>query len=216
MTQKGSASLAFFLAAVLGVPLAQAALISVDDPVFGAGSVTRDTDTGLEWLDLTSSTGRSYDQVSVEFSVGGDFAGWRYGTESELNQLFFSSADIPVGPHSPHGKLSDLQSLVGITDVANSVSFGLYDDSTDGTEAEVVGSATLIIGVGGDGSLAEAFIIADDLPPSEPDSSTGSWLVRVPAPPGGPIPEPTTLAIWSVLGGIGLVVGHRRRKRKAA
>lgn len=29
-------------------------------------------------------------------------------------------------------------------------------------------------------------------------------------------PEPTTLAIWSVLGGIGLVVGHRRRRRKAA
>ena len=30
------------------------------------------------------------------------------------------------------------------------------------------------------------------------------------------IPEPTTLAIWSVLGGIGLVASRRRRKRKAA
>lgn len=30
------------------------------------------------------------------------------------------------------------------------------------------------------------------------------------------VPEPTTLAIWSLLGGIGLVFGHRRRKRKAA
>lgn len=30
------------------------------------------------------------------------------------------------------------------------------------------------------------------------------------------IPEPTALAIWSVLGGIGLVAGHRRRQRKAA
>lgn len=31
----------------------------------------------------------------------------------------------------------------------------------------------------------------------------------------GPVPEPTTVALWSALG-IGLVVGHRRRKRKAA
>ncbi|MBC8354930.1 MAG: hypothetical protein H8E66_23370 [Planctomycetes bacterium] len=30
------------------------------------------------------------------------------------------------------------------------------------------------------------------------------------------VPEPTTLAIWSLLGGIGLVVEYRRRRRKTA
>ena len=34
--------------------------------------------------------------------------------------------------------------------------------------------------------------------------------------PNTAVPEPTTLAIWSLLGGIGLVVGHRRRRRRAA
>ena len=33
--------------------------------------------------------------------------------------------------------------------------------------------------------------------------------------PGTVIPEPTTVAIWSLLGGIGLVVGHRRRRKAA-
>lgn len=30
------------------------------------------------------------------------------------------------------------------------------------------------------------------------------------------VPEPTTLAIWSLLGGIGLVAGHRRRRHRRA
>jgi hypothetical protein len=33
--------------------------------------------------------------------------------------------------------------------------------------------------------------------------------------PASPVPEPTTLAIWSVLGGVGLAVG-KWRKREAA
>lgn len=34
-----------------------AALIAVDDPTYGIGSITRDTDTNLEWLDLTFTDG---------------------------------------------------------------------------------------------------------------------------------------------------------------
>ncbi len=39
---------------------ALAALIVVDDQIFGSGSITQDTATGLDWLDLTVTTGQSF------------------------------------------------------------------------------------------------------------------------------------------------------------
>lgn len=62
-------------------PLAQAAIVDL-------GNVTRDSSTGLEWLDLTETVGRSYLDVSNQFDVGEEFAGWRYATESEVQVLW--------------------------------------------------------------------------------------------------------------------------------
>ncbi|MBC8354931.1 MAG: hypothetical protein H8E66_23375 [Planctomycetes bacterium] len=50
--------------------------------------------------------------------------------------------------------------------------------------------------------------------PFLPDSRWG-YIVEFDGPFVAPVPEPTTLAIWSLLSGIGLVVGHRKRRRKA-
>jgi hypothetical protein len=41
---------------------AHAVLVSADS-VYGIGSVTQDTATGLEWLDLTQTTNQSYNQI---------------------------------------------------------------------------------------------------------------------------------------------------------
>lgn len=71
-------------AAVLGslmvgltVP-AQADLIEVD-LVSGSGDklITRDTLANLDWLDLSESLGRNFNDVSTQFGIGGDFEGWR-------------------------------------------------------------------------------------------------------------------------------------------
>jgi len=72
-----------------------AVLISVDDPIFGVDSITRDTVTGLDWLDVTASLGRSFHDVNNEFGPGGDFEGWRYAIESELVTLFLTSVGVP-------------------------------------------------------------------------------------------------------------------------
>lgn len=48
--------------ALLASSQTHAALVSADS-VYGTGSVTQDTATGLEWLDLTQTTNQSYNQI---------------------------------------------------------------------------------------------------------------------------------------------------------
>ena len=37
--------------------------IEIDNPIIGTASITRDTATGLDWLDLTQSSNRSFHDV---------------------------------------------------------------------------------------------------------------------------------------------------------
>ena len=67
---------------------AEAALISANDPVFGNDSLTIDTGTRLAWLDLAFTNGRSFDDVSSELGVGGEFEGYRYATRDEVFSFF--------------------------------------------------------------------------------------------------------------------------------
>ncbi len=84
------------VAGALGVPgPAHALLISTNDPLLPASAdgnnLTRDTSTGLEWLDPDASAGRSYadltgsDGSEDDFAPGGTFAGLRYATVLELS-----------------------------------------------------------------------------------------------------------------------------------
>lgn len=68
---------------------ANAALIDND-------TYTTDALSGLDWLDVTASMGRSYNDVSSEFGSGGDFEGWRYATGLEFNDLVRNTAGDTV------------------------------------------------------------------------------------------------------------------------
>ena len=58
---------------------ANAEILSIDDPVFGVDSITVDTETGLEWLDVTISFGPNKDEVVASMLGEGDvFEGFRY------------------------------------------------------------------------------------------------------------------------------------------
>lgn len=193
----------------------------VQSALIDSGAVTSDTATGLEWLDVTQSQGLSYDSVSSQFGIGDAFESFRYATRAEVDQLFrnagfgatdgiFRTADFTVA--------QDFMNLVGVT------SASARGDAVLGITGDLIGS-----------NSRQVFTVAFEVPPfqnpsagyaigldsagsslvlSNQDASfRGSWLVRQTA---ANIPEPTTLAIWSVLGGIGLAVGHRRRRRKAA
>jgi hypothetical protein len=65
-----------------------AALISIDDANYGINSLTFDTDTNLEWLDITLTINRSYNEIKKELGIGGEYEGFRYASQSEIETLW--------------------------------------------------------------------------------------------------------------------------------
>ena len=41
---------------------------------------TRDTETGLDWLDVTETINKSYNEVEAQLKVGGKYQGYRFAT----------------------------------------------------------------------------------------------------------------------------------------
>lgn len=52
------------------------------------GQFTTDTTQNLDWLDITSTTGMSYDEVTL--ALNSSLGGWRYATQAEFNSLVLS------------------------------------------------------------------------------------------------------------------------------
>lgn len=78
------------LLAVLAISLstsAHAALQKGDWLATGDKKVAIDTDTGLEWLTLDNTKGKSINEVISQLGTGGAYAGWRLPTESEVFAL---------------------------------------------------------------------------------------------------------------------------------
>jgi PEP-CTERM motif len=78
------------LAAALAAPAllltspAQAALMLADDAAFGSQAVVRDTVSGLDWLRLDFSYGKTFDHVASQLDAGEEFAGWSIATTDLL------------------------------------------------------------------------------------------------------------------------------------
>ena len=121
----------------LSVSSVNASVVSADDAIFGSGSVTRDASSGLDWLDLTLSTSRSYTDVSGQFGASGDFEGWRYATSSEVAALFTSAGG--TAPYSgDQGQnvawIEELVDLWGVTSPPSStyqISYGITSTEFD-------------------------------------------------------------------------------------
>lgn len=64
--------------------------ISANAAIVDLGNITRDTSTGLDWLDVTETAGLPYDLVRAEMGVGGAYEGYRYATMAELDQLIIN------------------------------------------------------------------------------------------------------------------------------
>src|SRR5262252_4644045 len=112
------------LAHVLAVTLlslpAQAELVEVDLQVPGDKLVTRDTETGLDWLDLGGvTTNLSYD--AIQGGAGGWLAsGWRYATQAEVCALFVdhteaTTCNFDSGAITEPSQAERLGLLLGLT-----------------------------------------------------------------------------------------------------
>ena len=174
---------------------AEAILIEIDLPGGNLNEVTRDTVTGLDWLDLPATVNISFnDAIGAATSSFG--SGWRRATGSEVCSLFAREALAPspcpgnVNAYEDDGglRVQHLQALLGLTyvDIIASMARGLFDDGTAGS----VGFAQLI-----KNPASVAFVRDDQFSDTSTSADTGNFLVRV-------IPEPGTglLVIGGLLG----------------
>ncbi len=70
--------------------------VSTHAVVIDAGRFTRDTETGLDWLDVTETRGLSYYEVEAQLAQGGAFQGWRFATVQELDQLITNFGYVAI------------------------------------------------------------------------------------------------------------------------
>lgn len=122
------------LTTILMTSAAHAELVESDWKAEGDALATLDSNTGIEWLDLSETVGMSMDYVVSQTGVGGEFAGWRLPTSDELNVFFDEIIDPAVvtksGETKSNALIDDIElfySLVGETSNDSTPrSYGLY------------------------------------------------------------------------------------------
>ena len=217
--------------AVLGV----AALLSVG--VAGAnaefvdhGTYSTDSNTGLDWLDLTQTSGTTFSAIN-DGSGGWVNNGWRYATGSELSYLF--TTYVGSGPEngyqgSPYqNALSLVHQLGVIFSFNNSEGIRQVYEPNGPTQITVVGrfddgNPNNLVGIGeltaqmsysNIATESSRWVVYNDW---SPDNNLpvfyGNFLVRVTAA----VPEPSTWAMM-ILGfaGVGYMT-YRRGKQSTA
>lgn len=210
-------SRAMVLSVLMGLACtAEAAVLEADDAIFGVGALTRDTDQALDFLDLTLSTARSFDDVSGELGAGGDFDGFHHATEAEVIDLINNFGFIPAAAANAittgttgGDQLSGLVSLLGVTAVLGSNrAWGLTGTmgACCGPFYRTVDIRDLVAADADD----EVNSLSFDLVSSVSVAGIGHFLVRT-APVGVPgVPEPASIILLA--GGIaGFALTRRRR-----
>ena len=104
---------------------ATAALAVRDLLTPGDSHITFDTTTRLEWLDLTETGTRSYDDMLVGLGPGGEFAGWRYATLAETLNMFNANFDpgaiVPVSPVESAAAVPIVEAFFSFFGIADAV-----------------------------------------------------------------------------------------------
>jgi hypothetical protein len=169
-------------------------------------NLTFDSETDLEWLDVSLTTNLSYNQVRSQFDSGGQYEGFRHAKWQEVTAFWEHAGIFPVPTVVPHGDpividggaasaTLELIMALGTTSPGPWV-HGYIDDFgiLNPTASPLVGSAEIHPdALGQDLSLG---IVGNFFGPDEPASNIGSWLIR----DAQPVPEPD-----------GSIVGHSLR-----
>jgi hypothetical protein len=197
--------LLFVSSMFLAATYVSAAIVSVDDTVIGADTITFDTQTQLEWLDLDLTSNLSYNAAEAAYSV----YGFRHATQVEVAQ-FFSNAGIPgidTGTSAAnYAPAIDLQSLITCRTGYNSTTESDLCLSHAWTAVE--GSYAELSWIYRDDTAMDATVIVDsnNILGSNPDHfdtyahpARSHWMVRSTV-----VPLPASLWLFgSALAGLG-------------
>jgi len=72
---------------ILSSVLCLAPITTLKADIIDHGMFITDTETGLDWLDVTISLNESYNEVINQLEEGGKYEGYRYATADEFNTL---------------------------------------------------------------------------------------------------------------------------------
>jgi hypothetical protein len=186
----------------------QTRLAVADFRTTGDCLLTRDTQTGLEWLDLNATVNRSYDDVAAGFG-GYTTAGFRFATRSEVDQLFVNAiATVVDSEGSPIGQRALLPETLGATFASSGPGAVLFGSGLFGSpdasgrlglasyEALANSLATVVTTTGGDQSR------------SATNAYAGSFLVRTTKGEVTAVPTPALLP-----GLLGMAAAVRKRRK---
>jgi hypothetical protein len=184
---------------------------SANAVIIDNGSYT--TVDGVDWLDMSFTDGKSYNDVLSLISIGQALEGWSVAAFDSVAGLH-NSFGYTVTPSTTSGAYnngntgySEIKDLIGAT-----MGTAPYSAWTLAYVAELNGSATQqrTVQSGEYYSIAADFWRGDSwgFDQAVADDRIGTWLNR----PGVTIPEPTTFALFA-LGLMGLA--SRRFKKQA-
>jgi hypothetical protein len=175
--------------------------LSDADSMFGMGTVTRDSATNLEWLDLNLTTAYSFDSITAQFGPAGAFPGFAIATPAQVNTMISNSGILgAMGAPAQTG-----------FDTYVSLSNGMVDDF-GGT-----GCVLVLSGVANNSGALSINGVGIDRKPADPASGgcgpvvPGSqFITQGPVPPSNILPPNQTIdqhnaSSTITLGGIYLV-----------
>ena len=187
--------------------VANGSLVERDWQTVGDRALTYDTTTGLQWLDLTASSGQSVNEVLAQLGAGGTYDGFQYASENEVRTLF-SNAGIPdlSGEWNSlnYQPVLDLQTLIGVTRSSFGESFGATSDQ--GSSSLLVRAIGLQEQSNPLSSVFEQGRVFTTTVDYDRTAFLGHWLIK-------PVPIPS--AVWLFGSGLIGLIGLARRKANA-